>query len=136
MADHGELILFFLENAIDPLPPLDDFDGEVLLEELAVKCLKEITLLSPFGMGNPAPNFVVRNVRITGLKTVGERHLKFTARQDGHSLSCIAFGMVERQDELQGELDLLFVPELNHWNGRTEVQLRVRDFRRSVNSDE
>ncbi|NIQ95488.1 MAG: hypothetical protein GWN87_15745, partial [Desulfuromonadales bacterium] len=45
---------------------------------------------------------------------------------------CIAFGMAERQDDLEGEVDLLFVPELNRWNGRTEVQLRVRDFRQAA----
>ncbi len=118
------------------LCPFIEHDGEVLLEELSVKSLHELTFLSPFGMGNPAPNFAVRHVHIMGLKTVGERHLKFTARQDGYSLPCIAFGMAERQDELEGDVDLLFVPELNHWNGRTEVQLRVRDFRRAEMSRE
>ena len=111
--------------------PCLEFDGEVLLEELTNKSLNELQFLAPYGMGNPSPHFVARNVSVLGLKVVKEKHLKFSARQDGFSLPCIAFGMVERQDELDGEVDLLFVPELNQWNGRTEVQLRIRDFRES-----
>lgn len=111
--------------------PCIEFDGEVLLEELTNKSIDELQLLAPYGMGNPSPHFVVRNVSVLGLKVVKEKHLKFSARQDGFSIPCIAFAMVERQDELVGEIDLLFVPELNQWNGRTEVQLRVRDFKKS-----
>ncbi len=114
-----------------PAAPNVEFDDEVLIEELTVDCVQELERLAPFGMGNPAPHLVVRGVDVMGAKVVGERHLKFTARQDGYSLSCIAFGMAERIEALRGEIDLLFVPELNRWNGRTEVQLRIRDFCRS-----
>ena len=116
----------------ESLAPFIEFDGEVLLEDLTQKSIKELALLAPFGMGNPSPVFVVRNVSILGAKVVGDKHLKFSARQGGFSLSAIAFGMAERQDELEGEVDLLFAPELNEWNGRIGVQLKVKDWQSSV----
>lgn len=116
-----------------PEAPFIEYDGEVLLEELTVKALGELARLAPFGMGNPAPQFVVREASLLGLKVVKEKHLKFSVRQDGFSLPCIAFGMADRQDELEREMDFLVVPELNRWNGRTEVQLRVRDWKPSEN---
>jgi len=123
-----------IRQQAEPDRPLVGYDGEVLIEELTAEAINELDRLSPFGMGNPSPQFVVRNVAVSGLKVVGDRHLKFTARQDAYTISCIAFGLAERQDELVGEVELLFVPELNHWKGRTEVQLRVRDFRRAAGS--
>ena len=129
------------ENAVarqqtEPGVSFIEYDGEVFLADLTVGSVSEFARLAPFGMGNPSPQFVVRNVNILGLKTVGEKHLKFSARQDAYSVQCIAFGMAEREDELEGSIDLLFVPELNEWKGRTEVQLRVRDWRQTVVSEE
>ena len=108
-----------------------EYDGDVLLEELTEDTVAELDLLAPYGMGNPSPLFAVRGVTLMGLRVVGDKHLKFTARQGGYSLSCIAFGMAERQDELDGAVDLLGVPEINRWNGRSEVQLRIRDIRKT-----
>lgn len=116
----------------DAVLPALEHDGDLLLEELDEMLVDDLSRLEPHGMGNPKPLFVIGEVRILGCKVVGERHLKFTARQGGYSFSCIAFGMAERADELTGEVDLLAVPELNRWNGRTEIQLRVKDWKPSV----
>jgi single-stranded-DNA-specific exonuclease len=109
-------------------------DGELLLEELDRGSVEELAALAPFGAGNPEPTFLLRGVRIQQPRILQEKHLKFTARQGGDSLPCIAFGMAGRQGELTGELDLLATPQLNEWQGRTEVQLRIRDLRQSGDS--
>jgi single-stranded-DNA-specific exonuclease len=69
-------------------------------------------------------------------RTVGEKHLKMTVRQ-GASLpfDSIGFGMkslLERGIPSRTPVDLAFTPELNHWNGRDQIQLRIRDVRPSV----
>ena len=104
-------------------------DGEVLLEELTPAVVEELAGLHPFGAGNPEPAFVARGVRVQQLQELAGGHLRFTARQDGYSQGCIAFGMAPRRQELAGEVDLLFNPSLNTWRGRTEVQLRIKDWR-------
>ncbi|MHB1400609.1 MAG: single-stranded-DNA-specific exonuclease RecJ [Trichloromonadaceae bacterium] len=104
-------------------------DGEVLIEELGEREVVALEGLAPFGAGNPEPCLVLRGVRVQQLQPVGQGHLRFTARQGGYSLACIAFGLAERAAQLQGEIDLLGVPGLNEWRNQKTVQLRVKDFR-------
>jgi single-stranded-DNA-specific exonuclease len=104
-------------------------DGEILLEELSEPVVRQLAELAPFGMGNPEPSFLARGGRAQQVQTMGGKHLRFTLRQGGYSLPCIAFGMAERQQDLVGELDLLFTPVLNEWRGKVSVQLRLKDFR-------
>jgi single-stranded-DNA-specific exonuclease len=119
----------------EDLCPVSKHDGEVLLEELDLECVAELAALAPFGAGNPQPSFVASGLRAQQVRVVGEKHLRFTARQGGYSIPCIAFGMAERLGELQGDLDILFQPNLNDWQGRTSVQLQVSDFRTAVMGD-
>ncbi|MEJ2201172.1 MAG: single-stranded-DNA-specific exonuclease RecJ [Desulfuromonadaceae bacterium] len=116
----------------DDLIPQLLHDGEVLLQELDPATVTQLAGLQPFGMGNPEPVFVVNGVRTQQAAVVGNDHLRFTARQDGYSLPCIAFGMAERLALLTGEMDLLCTPVLNPWKGRDEVQLRIKDMRPSI----
>jgi len=104
-------------------------DGELLLEEATEAAVHELAALAPFGAGNPEPSFLICNARAQQLQVVGGNHLRFTLRQGGYSLPCIAFAMAERQEELGGDLDLLVTPSLNEWRGKVTVQLRVRDWR-------
>ena len=113
------------------LTPRISHDGEVLLEEITPAIIREIASLAPFGAGNPEPAFVAQGLRLQQVRTVGEKHLRFIARQGGYSFPCIAFGLADRQKELSGEIDLLFSPAFNEWKGEVSVQLRVRDWRPS-----
>lgn len=128
-ADFEKVAREFLSE--EDLLPRRAHDGEVSLEELDQAMVRELAALAPFGAGNPEPVFVASGVRAQQIRPVGEEHLRFTARQGGYSLPCIAFGMANRQGELQGEVDLLFSPTLNTWQGAVSVQLRVKDFRPS-----
>jgi single-stranded-DNA-specific exonuclease len=103
-------------------------DGEVLLEEINLDVLRQLECLAPFGMGNPEPLMVVRSVRAMQVKELKGGHLKFTVCQGAYSHPAIAFGMSERRDELEGEVDLLVSPQINLYKGRETVQLRVKDI--------
>ena len=112
----------------DLLPRLHH-DGVVLLEEMDLEVLRQMEGLAPFGMGNPEPVMVVESVRAMQVKPVGDTHLRFTACQGAFSHPAIAFGMLDRREEFQGEVDLLVSPQINRYNGREMVQLRIRDVR-------
>ncbi len=111
------------------LEPRLFFDGEILLEDLQLQPIEELSQLAPFGVGNPQPYFLARRVRVQQLKVLGNNHLRFTVHQNGCSCSCIAFGMAERQAEFIGDIDLLFAPQINEWQGRRSVQLQIKDLR-------
>jgi single-stranded-DNA-specific exonuclease len=108
------------------------FDGVLLLEEIDLDVLRQMEALAPFGMGNPEPLLVVESVRAMQVQTAGDNHLRFTVCQGAFSHPAIAFGMLERREEFQGEIDLLVTPQINSFRGRDTVQLRVRDVRPSI----
>ena len=120
-----------LKEAPERVTPSIEFDGEVLVEEIDAALIKELERLAPFGMGNPGPLFCLREASVMGVQTVGDNHLRFSVRQGGYSLPCIAFGLADRQEELVGAIDFLVTPGFNTWKGRRDVQLRVRDWKRS-----
>jgi single-stranded-DNA-specific exonuclease len=115
----------------DDLLPKLYHDGVVLLEEINLDVLRQLVGLAPFGMGNPEPVLVVESVRAMQVKPVGDTHMRFTACQGAFSHPAIAFGMLDRRDEFQGDVDLLVSPQINRYNGRESVQLRIRDVRPS-----
>jgi single-stranded-DNA-specific exonuclease len=117
--------------AAEDLIPQLRYDGVLLLEEIDMEALRQIGTMAPFGMGNPEPLLVVEAVRAMQVQIVGSSHLRFTVCQGAHSHPAIAFGMLERRDEFQGEVDLLVTPQINRYNGRDTVQLRVKDVRPS-----
>jgi len=116
--------------------PTLNVDATVRLDEVNLQLIREIGSLHPFGAGNPEPTFAVTGLEVMDSRTVGEKHLKMTVRQ-GASLpfDSIGFGMkslLERGIPSRTPVDLAFTPELNHWNGRDRIQLRIRDVRPSV----
>ncbi len=111
------------------LTPHLRYDGEISLAEIDLALTLDLGGLSPCGMGNPEPQLLIKAVQPRRVEIVGERHVRFTAVQEGYSLPAIAFGMADRRDKLEGLVDLLATPQINRYNGRQTVQLRVRDVR-------
>ena len=120
----------------DDLLPVLLYDGEVLIEDLTLPILVDLQRLSPFGAGNPEPLFLLRNARAQQVAPCGTGHLKFSIRQGGSSLPCIAFSCPPHWAEfLPGEIDLLVTVQSNEWKDRVSLQLRVKDMRPAEEGD-
>ncbi|MCU0724030.1 MAG: single-stranded-DNA-specific exonuclease RecJ [Planctomycetes bacterium] len=117
----------------DDLVPRLAVDAELSLGDVGTSLLAEVSLLRPFGIGNPEPVFAVRGGTVAGRpKTLGSegRHLSFFFRTGDAARRAVAFGMGGRAGELEGaRADLAFVPYLNRFGGRENVELRVKDIR-------
>ena len=114
----------------EDLLPFLFYDEEVLIEDLSLPILADLQRLSPFGAGNPEPLFLLRNARAQQVAPCGTGHLKFSVRQGGVSLPCIAFSFPPHWAEfLPGEIDLLVTVQKNEWKDRVSLQLRVKDLR-------
>lgn len=96
------------------------------------KLVDEIAKLEPFGMGNPTPLFLLENALVTKVSPVGfsGHHLKFIIKIDDQSFNAIAFsfGEVKTSELLDKKIDLVVALEENTWNGRTSLQLKVKDL--------
>ena len=107
-------------------------DMEVALEELNFDVLKHLAYLEPTGYGNPDAVFVARDVKVRSSRTVGAegKHLKLTLEDTyGAMYDAIGFRFGELQPSLPPRVDLMFNLEANEWNGRTTLQLNLKDIK-------
>ncbi|MBI4089587.1 MAG: single-stranded-DNA-specific exonuclease RecJ [Candidatus Levybacteria bacterium] len=119
-------------------------DCEIPLSFIDKNLYKALQKLSPFGVGNPEPTFISRNIVVEDLRLVGAegKHIKFRFRiydsllresfagQVGFMIEGIAFGMRERAKELRigDKVDVVYVVNQNEWNGNTKLELKIKDI--------
>lgn len=91
--------------------------------------------LAPFGMGHRAPAFAFNDLEVIDAFTVGKqkKHLKLTMKpSDGNAVVWKAIGwnlgfLLDRLSPGQ-KFDLAGSLELNHWQGKTSLQIKIRDI--------
>ncbi|MHB8769686.1 MAG: single-stranded-DNA-specific exonuclease RecJ [Syntrophales bacterium] len=115
----GEITDFIACTAIDAQCSLTDITHELL---------SQLEQLAPFGNRNPEPVLCVRNVSITSPAIVGNNHLKMRVNSGGVSRNSIWFGSGQFLQQLSAAiLDIVFTPQLNIWNGSSDIQLKMKD---------
>lgn len=118
----------------DDFQPEVTVDAELDLSEVDMRFWKLLSQFEPFGPGNLRPNFVSRGVRVIGIPTiVGKGHLKMKISQNGSGVfDAIGFNMHEYLPLLRncpkGSISIVYALEENHWNGRTTLQVRLKDI--------
>jgi single-stranded-DNA-specific exonuclease len=106
-------------------------DAEVSVADLTVRLARQMEFFEPTGFGNPAPVFAARNVSVASVRRIGTngQHLKLQLRQAGSAtVEAVAFGEGAAADTMPKQIDVAFHLELNEWQGRRSVQLRLRDW--------
>jgi single-stranded-DNA-specific exonuclease len=116
----------------DHLIKIIDADMELPFSLVNHDLFMAIQQFSPFGQSNPEPTFVAKNVIVRDIRILGKegKHIKFLLEQDGSFIDAIAFGFAEKFEGSIGDsIDILYTVTLNTWNGRSKVELRIRDLR-------
>jgi single-stranded-DNA-specific exonuclease len=114
----------------DLQPPLR-LDAEVSLAEISLAGLAELDRLRPIGQENPAVQFFARGLsHARPLQRMGKdrQHVKFWATDGRTTHECVWWNAGELSLPV-GKFDLAFAPQVNDFNGRTSVQLKVLDWR-------
>ena len=95
----------------------------------------KVSLLSPFGSGNPEPRFVIEDVKTINGKIVGEKHIKsILVGKDGSSIKTIAFNAIgsDLGEYLLKKNNKLFniagKLSLNEWKGLSNVEFIIDDI--------
>jgi single-stranded-DNA-specific exonuclease len=141
--DHLEALIDRLQTtALEQLADLDlrptlTADVELPLSELKPEILPDLNRLQPTGYGNPQPAFVSRDLKVLRSRTVGKdhSHLKLTVTDGRITYDAIAFRQGHWQDQMPPLIDLMYNFEINEFNGRTNLQLNVRDLKPAGASD-
>lgn len=117
----------------DFLPELQ-IDANLNLEQIDLKFWKLLSQFEPFGPGNMRPVFVSKGICIEGVPTiVGNGHLKMKVSQGKSGvMDAIGFNLHEFLPVLrkcdENRVDIAYVLEENHWNGKRTIQMRIKDI--------
>ena len=114
-------------------------DRKVDLSELDFKFYRVLSQFGPFGPGNMKPVFMASGLRDNGFgKKVGKEgaHLKLSLITGNHfkTLDAIGFNLGDKLDLVhKGQaFKAVFTLESNTWNGKTRLQLNLKDLQPEV----
>ena len=114
----------------DDFVPCRFFDAEVGLENLDMGLVKELQILSPFGVGNPKPIFLAKDVRIIHSRTINKgKKLILSDFAGTKEFEALSFNSYENEgDHLvsKGIIDVLYFPTVNNWRGKQTVQMEIK----------
>ena len=113
--------------------PVTKVDVRCKLEDISVKSIEEMQLLSPFGMSNPKPIIQVEDVTLANVRKIGaeQNHLKIVLAQEEQQIDCVGFGMGYIHDELSPSVSVSAIGELsiNEWNNLRKPQIMLQDVK-------
>ncbi len=115
-----------------------EIDLEILSSELTLENADELNRLEPCGTGNPQPVFVVKNLPISSVTSIGGgKHTKITVKTDKGEIDALAFGVPIWEADLErgDTADFVFNLGINEFMGKRSVQLHVIDAKISENGD-
>ena len=121
-------------SAEDLIPELK-IDAVVSSQSLNLDLIAQLKRLEPFGMGNPKPRFVTKNLTLGGEPYVMKnKHLILKLNDDGgRQFEAVWWDGVDKPKaetlRAKSRIELAYTPEANNWNGSTRLQLVVEDLR-------
>jgi len=112
------------------LTPSLDIDMELSLNDIGISLVDEISKMEPFGMSNPSPSFVVKDVTIKQKKLMGAKkdHLKLVIDSPNGTLDCVWWSRGDVPLSDGDKMDVAFAPQTNTFNGTTSIQLILKDI--------
>ncbi|MEM8958575.1 MAG: single-stranded-DNA-specific exonuclease RecJ [Pseudomonadota bacterium] len=109
-------------------------DGVVMPGALQPELVARLDRAGPYGQGAPVPRFALPGALLFSARRIGTGHLKISfgdrgaPRREGIAFGAYERGFGQAVEACVGRpIHLAGTVDLNHWNGRTNVQLRLDD---------
>jgi len=111
------------------LVPVLDIDAAVPLARIDGKLIGSFAQLAPFGVGNPEPVFLSRNLEVTDVRTMGANgeHLRLRLRDGQVTWPAVAFGVGEQDVVTGARLDAVYTFSADR-RSNGAMELRLLDF--------
>lgn len=111
-------------------------DCELEIGEATMSLAQEIEMLEPFGVANSTPTFLVRDLEIDRIISLGAgNHSKIFFGGEAQGISAVCFGVAaSKLDYSRGErVDILCQLAINEFRGVKSLQFITQDIRMSEN---
>lgn len=116
----------------DSFIPTIMIDSEIGLNELNNEIFEEICKIQPTGISNPPPLFVCRGQTTTETRVVGNNgdHLRIKLKSNQGDIVGIGFKKADLEPIVrEGSIDIAFNLDKNTFNGKTNLQLLIKDIK-------
>jgi single-stranded-DNA-specific exonuclease len=116
----------------EDLQPSLRLDGEVSLREVNAAAIRELGRLQPTGQSNPPVQLAAKNLtQARPLQRMGaeKQHVKMWVTDGSVVHETVWFGAGSNAALPVGHFDMAFAPQINEFNGRSTVQLKMLDWR-------
>lgn len=120
--------------------PEEEVDLELRLDAIDDGLIRILHHMAPYGPGNMRPVFLARGVVDTGnVRLVGENHIKMRLMHPDaprRAFDAIAFKQSQWLDHIRGgePFSVLYAIEENEWQGRTTLQLNIKDIKAGIDN--
>ena len=114
--------------------PIVNIDEEITLKDVNITSVNDLKYLEPFGEGNKMPIFMYKNLKIDSIRALSEgKHLKLTLKDDNAIIDAIGFnlGRLSSEYRIGDKIDVAGSLEVNTFNSRENVQINLKDIRKS-----
>jgi single-stranded-DNA-specific exonuclease len=118
--------------SVADLRPIVCPDCEVEAAHLTPQLVTELARLEPCGTGNEEPKFLLRGARVESIRTLSMgKHLEVTLRGDGKRLRALWWQNGDKLGDFRvgDPVEVVFVPKINDYMGKNEVELTIDDAR-------
>ncbi len=138
----GDLNTRFEEYARSVLSPEDlipllRVDAEVDLDQMGWPVFEELRKMEPYGLGNPTPVFVGRDLHLAlAPRVVGNKHLKLKVGKGSMLFDALGWNQGGQAEVLKpgDSVDLAFTLDENFYQGIASLQMIIKDMRLSARS--
>ncbi len=103
-----------------------EIDIKVDFDDINFELVNEIEQLSPYGIGNNEPVFLIQTANIKSQKVFKNKHLGITFSKDGNTYSGMWFNLREIVS-LPEVVDIVFSLQINEWQGKKEIRFNIKD---------
>ena len=116
------------------LCPKVTIDAAMPLSYISVPLVEQLSLLEPFGKGNPKPVFSQKGIHVLNPRILGKNRNVVKMRvldQDGFSMEAVYFGEAEKflaDVSCQDAISITYYPEINCYQGRESLQIVIQNY--------
>lgn len=109
-------------------------DAEYSIENIDEDMFETMESISPYGLENPHPLFIDRELSFESIKKFGvdERHFNGIIRKNGKNYHMVAFDLGHKINEIEAKIqkfDIVYYPEKTLYRGEEIFQIRIKDIK-------
>jgi single-stranded-DNA-specific exonuclease len=109
-------------------------DTKIDFNDISFDLFENISLLSPFGLGNPKPLFLTEKAEIVSQpEKIHQRHSKFLLRQNGRVFEALGWGRGDWAEVFSAgnRVDLIYSLQISEYLGEEKISLSIQDIRQT-----